>query len=48
MIKSYEAGKKHPSTVGDVYFRDADHQLRPAGDHRQGQEAHDMKNKEDY
>ncbi len=48
VIKAYEAGKHIQSTVGDVYFRAADHQLvRPAIIVR-GKKPSDMKNKEDY
>ena len=40
VIKAYEAGQKMQSTVGEVYFRGADHQLVRPVDHpaRQGQE----------
>ena len=48
VIKSYEAGRKLQSTVGDVYFRAADHQLvRPVIIVR-GKKQSDMKNKEDF
>src|SRR5215472_2378478 len=48
VIKSYEAGRKLQSTVGDVYFRGADHQLvRPVIIVR-GKKQSDMKNKEDF
>jgi ABC-type branched-subunit amino acid transport system substrate-binding protein len=48
IIKAYEAGKHIESTVGDVYFRAADHQLvRPVIIVR-GKKPSDMKNKEDY
>jgi branched-chain amino acid transport system substrate-binding protein len=48
VIKAYEAGKHIQSTVGDVYFRGADHQLvRPAIIVR-GKKPGDMENKEDY
>ena len=48
IIKSYEAGRKLQSTVGDVYFRAADHQLvRPVIIVR-GKKQSDMKNKEDF
>ncbi len=48
VIKSFEAGRKIQSTVGEVYFRAADHQLvRPVIIVR-GKAAKDMKNKEDF
>ncbi len=48
VIKSYEAAPKLQSTVGEVYFRAADHQLvRPVIIVR-GKKPSDMKNKEDY
>jgi branched-chain amino acid transport system substrate-binding protein len=48
VIKSYEAGRKIQSTVGEVYFRAEDHQLvRPVIIVR-GKAPKDMKNKEDY
>jgi ABC-type branched-subunit amino acid transport system substrate-binding protein len=48
VIKSYEAGTKTQSTVGEVYFRAADHQLvRPVIIVR-GKKAADMKNPEDF
>src|SRR3984957_19255515 len=48
VIKSYEAGNKNNSTVGEVYFRAADHQLvRPVIIVR-GKKPADMKNKEDF
>jgi branched-chain amino acid transport system substrate-binding protein len=48
VIKSYEAGKKTQSTVGEVYFRGADHQLvRPVIIVR-GKKPADMKNPEDF
>ena len=48
VIKSYEAGRKLQSTVGEVHFRGADHQLvRPVVIVR-GKKPGDMKNKEDY
>ena len=48
VIKSYEAGRKIQSTVGEVYFRGADHQLvRPVIIVR-GKQPADMKNKEDF
>jgi ABC-type branched-subunit amino acid transport system substrate-binding protein len=48
VIKSYEAGRKIQSTVGEVYFRKEDHQLvRPVIIVR-GKQPADMKNKEDF
>jgi len=48
VIKAYEAGKKTQSTVGEVYFRAADHQLvRPVIIVR-GKAPGAMKNKEDF
>jgi branched-chain amino acid transport system substrate-binding protein len=48
VIKSYESGRKLQSTVGEVYFRGADHQLvRPVIIVR-GKKQSDMKNKEDF
>jgi ABC-type branched-subunit amino acid transport system substrate-binding protein len=48
VIKAYEAAPKLESTVGEVYFRAADHQLvRPVIIVR-GKKPGDMKNKEDY
>jgi hypothetical protein len=48
VIKAYEKGETFPSTVGDVHFRAADHQLvRPVVIVR-GKAPGDMKNKEDY
>ena len=48
VIKAYEAGKRTKSTVGEVYFRAADHQLvRPVIIVR-GKEPAAMKNKEDF
>jgi branched-chain amino acid transport system substrate-binding protein len=48
VIKAYEAGQKTQSTVGEVYFRAADHQLvRPVIIVR-GKKPSDMKNPEDY
>jgi branched-chain amino acid transport system substrate-binding protein len=48
VIKTYEKGETIPSTVGDVHFRAADHQLvRPVIIVR-GKKPSDMKNKEDY
>jgi branched-chain amino acid transport system substrate-binding protein len=48
VIKAYEAGNHNDSTVGDVYFRAADHQLvRPVIIVR-GKAPGDMKNPEDF
>jgi branched-chain amino acid transport system substrate-binding protein len=48
VIKSYEAGNRNQSTVGEVYFRAADHQLvRPVIIVR-GKEPADMKSPDDY
>ena len=48
VIKVYEDGHKTQSTVGEVYFRGADHQLvRPVVIVR-GKKAADMKDKEDF
>jgi branched-chain amino acid transport system substrate-binding protein len=48
VIKSFEAGRRIQSTVGEVYFRKEDHQLvRPVIVVR-GKKAADMKNKEDF
>jgi len=48
VIKSYEAGRKLQSMVGEVYFRKEDHQLvRPVVIVR-GKKSSDMKNKEDF
>src|ERR1041384_127287 len=48
VIKSYEAGRKLQSTVGEVYFRKEDHQLvRPVVIVR-GKAPKQMKNKEDF
>lgn len=48
VIKAYEEGKPIQSTVGEVHFRAADHQLiRPVVIVR-GKKPSDMKNKEDY
>ena len=47
IIKAYEAGAKVDSTVGEVYFRGADHQLvRPVVIER-GKKPQDMKNPDD-
>jgi branched-chain amino acid transport system substrate-binding protein len=48
VIKAYETGQRIQSTVGEVYFRAADHQLvRPAIIVR-GKKPADMENKEDF
>ena len=48
VIKSYEAGRKIQSTVGEVYYRKEDHQcVRPVIIVK-GKMEKDMKNKEDY
>jgi ABC-type branched-subunit amino acid transport system substrate-binding protein len=48
VIKSFEAGRKVQSTVGEVYYRKEDHQcVRPVIIVR-GKKSADMKNKEDY
>jgi ABC-type branched-subunit amino acid transport system substrate-binding protein len=48
VIKSYEAGRKLNSIVGEVYWRAADHQLvRPVIIVR-GKKPSDMRNKEDF
>jgi branched-chain amino acid transport system substrate-binding protein len=48
IIRSYEQGRKIQSTVGEVYFRAADHQLvRPVIIVR-GKQPASMKNKEDF
>ena len=48
VIKSFEAGRKLQSTVGEVYFRKEDHQLVRPVIIVQGKKASDMRNKEDY
>src|SRR5579871_6809117 len=48
IIKSYEAGRKIQSTVGEVYFRPEDQQLVRPVIIVKGKAAKDMKNKEDY
>jgi branched-chain amino acid transport system substrate-binding protein len=48
VIKSFEAGRKIQSTVGEVYFRKEDHQLVRPVFLVQGKKPSDMKNKEDY
>jgi len=48
VIKSYEAGRKIQSTVGEVYYRKEDHQcVRPVIIVK-GKMEKEMKNKEDY
>jgi ABC-type branched-subunit amino acid transport system substrate-binding protein len=48
VVKAYEAGQKVQSTVGEVYFRGADHQLvRPVIIQR-GKKPADMKDADDY
>ncbi|HZT89886.1 MAG TPA: substrate-binding protein [Stellaceae bacterium] len=48
VIKAYEKGETIPSTVGDVHFRAADHQLVRPVIIVQGKKPGDMKNKEDF
>ncbi|HEY6022809.1 MAG TPA: substrate-binding protein [Pseudolabrys sp.] len=48
VIKSYEAGRKIQSTVGEVYFRKEDHQLVRPVIIVKGKTQKDMKNKEDF
>jgi branched-chain amino acid transport system substrate-binding protein len=48
VIKSYEAGRKIQSLVGEVYWRAEDHQLVRPVFIVKGKEASAMKNKEDY
>ena len=48
VIKSYEAGRKIQSTVGEVYFRKEDHQLVRPVVIVKGKAPKDMKNKEDF
>ncbi|HJU17889.1 MAG TPA: substrate-binding protein [Stellaceae bacterium] len=48
VIKAYEAGKHIQSTVGDVYFRAADHQLVRPVIIVEGKKPGDMRNKEDF
>src|SRR3954463_14680808 len=48
VIKSFEAGRKLQSTVGEVYFRKEDHQLVRPVIIVQGKKQSDMKNKEDF
>jgi len=48
VIKSYEAGRKVNSVVGEVYFRAADHQLVRPVIIVKGKKPADMRNKEDF
>jgi branched-chain amino acid transport system substrate-binding protein len=48
VIKSYEAGRKIQSTVGEVHFRKEDHQLVRPVIIVQGKKPSEMKNKEDF
>src|SRR6187431_2600466 len=48
VIKSFEAGRKLQSTVGEVYIRKEDHQLVRPVVLVQGKKAADMKGKEDF
>ena len=48
VIKSFEAGRKIESTVGEVYFRKEDHQLVRPVIIVQGKKPSEMKNKEDF
>jgi ABC-type branched-subunit amino acid transport system substrate-binding protein len=48
VIKSFEAGRKIQSTVGEVYFRKEDHQLVRPVIIVQGKKQSEMKNKEDF
>jgi branched-chain amino acid transport system substrate-binding protein len=48
VIKAYEAGQPIQSTVGEVYFRAADHQLVRPVIIVTGKKPGDMKNKEDF
>ena len=48
VIKEYEKGEKFDSTVGEVYFRAADHQLVRPVVIVKGKAPKDMKNPEDY
>jgi len=48
VIKSFEAGRKLQSTVGEVYFRKEDHQLVRPVVIVQGRKPGEMKNKEDF
>jgi ABC-type branched-subunit amino acid transport system substrate-binding protein len=48
VIKAYEKGETIPSTVGDVHFRAADHQLVRPVIIVEGKKPSEMKNKEDF
>ncbi|MGE5095974.1 MAG: substrate-binding protein [Betaproteobacteria bacterium] len=48
VIKSFEAGRKIQSTVGEVYFRKEDHQLVRPVIIVQGRKQDEMKGKDDY
>src|SRR5689334_20914333 len=48
VIKSFEAGRKLQSTVGEVYIRKEDHQLVRPVIIVQGKKQSEMKNKEDF
>ena len=48
VIKSYEAGRKIQSTVGEVYYRKEDHQCVRPVIIVQGKKQSEMKNKEDF
>ena len=48
VIKAYEAGKHINSTVGDVYFRAADHQLVRPVIIVEGKKPSEMEHKDDY
>jgi hypothetical protein len=48
VIKEYEKGEKFDSTVGEVYFRAADHQLVRPVVIVKGKAAKDMQGKEDF
>ena len=48
VIKEYEKGEKFDSTVGEVYFRAADHQLVRPVVIVKGKAPKDMKSKDDY
>jgi ABC-type branched-subunit amino acid transport system substrate-binding protein len=48
VIKSFEAGRRLQSTVGEVYFRKEDHQLVRPVVIVQGKKASEMKGKEDF
>jgi ABC-type branched-subunit amino acid transport system substrate-binding protein len=48
VIKSFEAGRKLQSTVGEVHIRKEDHQLVRPVIIVQGKKSSDMRNKEDY